>query len=123
LIAFWTRRYPKITFERAIALPASLDKRNEEAAFRIVQESLNNAVRHGAPTVIRVELGAEDDALAILVEDDGGGLKANGSTGLGLAGMRERITALKGQFSVTEEPGRGVRVTATLPLAREHETA
>jgi signal transduction histidine kinase len=123
LIAFWMRRYPKITFERTIALPASLDRRSEEAAFRIVQESLNNAVRHGAPTVIRVDLHTEDDDLAILVEDNGGGLKSGSGTGLGLAGMRERITALKGRFSVTEEPGKGVRITATLPLVREHEPA
>jgi len=123
LIAFWMRRYPKIKFERVIALPASLDRRSEEAAFRIVQESLNNAVRHGKPTIIRVALRADGDDLAVLVEDDGGGLTSNGETGLGLAGMRERIAALKGQFTVTEEPGRGVRITATLPLTREHETA
>jgi two-component system sensor histidine kinase UhpB len=127
LVAFWARRHPDISFEQKIALPALSDRRYEEAAYRIVQEALSNAIRHGAPKTIRIEIQADARDLTIGVEDDGGGIKlgpyARTAPGhAGLAGMRERIEALNGRF-VVQQSGGGVRVVGILPLAQERIVA
>ncbi len=125
LVAFWSRRYPAIRFERELDIAPALDRRCEEAAWRIIQESVSNAVRHGAPGVIRIAVRGRGDELLVSVEDDGGGLRAGTDAGLGhsgLAGMAERVEALGGRFTV-EDRGRGVRIGAVLPLTREMETA
>jgi two-component system sensor histidine kinase UhpB len=127
LIAFWARRHPGIAFEQKIALPALADRRHEEAAYRIVQEALSNAIRHGTPKTIRIEIQVRDGELTIGVQDDGGGIKlgpdAKTSPGhAGLAGMRERIQALNGRFVVHQTNG-GVRVVGVLPIAPERIVA
>jgi two-component system sensor histidine kinase UhpB len=122
---FWSRRYPAIRFERAITPGLKMDSRSEDVAYRIVQESLSNAVRHGSPQTIRIAVTQDAGGTAICIEDDGGGLKQSGSGlgHMGLAGMEERVRALKGQFLVENLQGCGVRVRATLPMAQEMEDA
>ena len=127
LVAFWARRHPDVTFEQKIAVPALDDRRYEEAAYRIVQEALSNAIRHGAPRTIVIDIRADGEELTIAVEDDGGGIKLGpearrGPGHAGLAGMRERIEALGGRFVVHLSSG-GVRVTGLLPLTRERIVA
>jgi len=127
LVAFWARRHPDITFAQRIEVLPLADRRYEEAAYRIVQEALNNAIRHGVPKNIIIEVHADGQNLAIGVEDDGGGIKlgpdAKGGRGhAGLAGMRERIEALGGRFVVHPSNG-GVRVDAILPLAEQRVVA
>lgn len=128
LVAFWSRRNPSVRFEVEVDASASLDRRSEEAAYRIVQESLSNAIRHGEPQLIRVTLTAENDQLLVCVEDDGSGLRSNTQAGMslgraGLAGMEERVRVLNGRFIVEEVDGGGVRVQALLPWMRELQTA
>jgi two-component system sensor histidine kinase UhpB len=127
IIAFWKRRHPGIVFTVDAPIPDRLPASCEEAAFRIVQESVSNAVRHGAPSRIVVSLRAEAGELAITVEDDGkGGPPEPGNVaslgGTGIAGMRERIAALYGRFEITRGAG-GTQVRATLPLAPAREPA
>lgn len=127
LVAFWARRHPDIAFEQKIALPALADRRYEEAAYRIVQEALSNAIRHGAPKTILIEIEARGQELTIAVADDGGGIKLGpdvrtGPGHAGLAGMRERIHALNGRFIVHQSNG-GVRVVGILPIAQERIVA
>jgi signal transduction histidine kinase len=62
-------------------------------AYRIVQESVNNAVRHGKPGLIRIALAREREDLLVMVEDDGSSQGAASGSGLGLIGMRERVEA------------------------------
>jgi len=115
LIAFWNRRHPEIRFERTVGPGVKLDRRAEEAAYRIVQESVSNAVRHGHPSTIRILLADDKDGLMLSVEDDGDGLAlAEAKEGMGLKGMAERVRALNGQFRI-ENRARGVRVSALLP--------
>lgn len=93
-------------------LPASVDL----AAFRIVQESLTNIVRHaeaGAATVA-LTYGAGD--LTLQIDDDGRGAATRSGGGSGIAGMRERATALGGELEAGPQPGGGFRVRARLPL-------
>ncbi|MEV6396699.1 histidine kinase [Streptomyces sp. NPDC051907] len=90
----------------------------EAAAYRIVQESLTNAVRHGGPSVrIRVEVRLRDEALAVTVADDGeAALGGTGGSGYGIVGMRERARSVGGTLSAGPREDGGFTVAATLPL-------
>ena len=128
LIGFWTRRNPEIRFERNVRLQATLERRHEEAAYRIVQEAVSNAVRHGSPTLVRIDIQSSAEQLTVMVQDDGGGAKNNAEDGIslgqaGISGMRERVLALKGKLDIENIPGRGVFLCAVLPLVREQELA
>ena len=125
MIAFWKKRHPDIAFERRIAPGIRLDRRGEETAYRIIQESVSNAVRHGHPHHIAIALAEAADGVRLTVEDDGEGFDTAGEkSGMGLKGMAERVQALNGQFTI-ENKDRGVRICATLPRAdaREMEDA
>ncbi|GAB2830830.1 sensor histidine kinase [Actinoallomurus bryophytorum] len=96
----------------------------ELSAFRIIQESVTNVVRHSQARTCRVAVGYEPEGVTIEVVDDGddglGGpgrprLSAAGGSGFGLLGMRERVTLLSGQFSAGQRPEGGFRVTARIP--------
>ncbi|AVH99549.1 sensor histidine kinase [Streptomyces sp. WAC00288] len=109
--------------ESAAGLPAPV----ELAAYRIVQESLTNALKHAAPGEVRVVLAREPDALAVEVTSPYGerpGPTAPGS-GAGLVGMRERTALLGGAFeagAVTDGGGRRLwRVRAELPVDASDE--
>jgi signal transduction histidine kinase len=97
---------------RRRSLPGGLDL----VAHRIVQESLTNVIRHAEATRVRVQVGYLDDRLTIEVTDDGRGVQAGLSPGLGVTGMRERAELYGGRCELSELPAGGVRVTATLPL-------
>lgn len=88
--------------------------------FRIAQECLTNAMRHGRPTdvYLRVErLASNDGIVALTVEDDGGGdpARIDLAAGHGLLGMRERVSAFGGSLSI-DRAARGVCVCARIPL-------
>jgi signal transduction histidine kinase len=96
-------------------------------AYRIVQESLTNARKHGGPTVTAaVTLRFCEDRLVIKVTDDGHksavAVPAD-ERGHGLIGMHERVEAYGGVVSAGPRPGGGWRVTATLPLAAQSGAA
>jgi signal transduction histidine kinase len=86
-----------------------------------VQEALTNAVRHSGATSIRVEIRRAEDRLEVRVADDGRGMPRDAAhgraseRGLGLAGMRERVTLLGGAFRVAPAPSGGTVLHATLP--------
>jgi signal transduction histidine kinase len=83
-----------------------------------VQESLSNAVRHGNPALIKIDVDVNSDgSIGIRVVDDGGGLKSGASGGgFGIVGMQERVMGLGGTLEVANrDDGRGVVVSARLP--------
>jgi two-component system sensor histidine kinase UhpB len=125
LVAFWARRYAGIRFTHSVAAGLDLDRRGQGAPYRIVQEGLSNAVRHGAPHAIRVAISQRPEGIEVRVEDDGGGLKhsSQGLGHMGLAGLEERVLALHGRFTVENLSGQGVRILAVLPRARALEVA
>jgi signal transduction histidine kinase len=96
-------------------LPASV----ELAAFRIVQESLTNVVRHSGASAATVQLSYGDRELTVEVADngDGAGSKPDAGSGSGLIGMRERAAALGGELDAGPARTGGFRVHARLPLA------
>lgn len=99
--------------------PQALEPAADLAAYRVVQESLTNVVRHADATSACVTLRYEGGMLHIDIEDDGaagrGAVRADGS-GLGLIGMRERVELCGGNFRAGPVPDRGFRVEAALPL-------
>jgi signal transduction histidine kinase len=91
-------------------------------AYRIVQESLTNVLRHAGPATVEVKVSYEGGRVVIEVADDGQGIEAptNGhrtGPGHGIAGMRERAAAVGGELEAGPRPVRGFRVRACLPYA------
>jgi signal transduction histidine kinase len=98
--------------DRSVELQAEL----EEALYRIVQEALNNALKHARPSAVTVTLRLED-RVELEVADDGAGFDANaaaGGAGIGLHSMRERAENLGGTLTVHSAPGQGTRVHVTV---------
>jgi signal transduction histidine kinase len=105
---------PAVTFsaEPIPRLPAA----REEAVYRIAQEAVHNALRHGAPTRVGVTLRTENHSLVLEVADDGRGFDpAEPSRRLGLASMRERARAAGGRLDVVSTPGTGTTVRVEVP--------
>ncbi|MEU2584426.1 sensor histidine kinase [Streptomyces avermitilis] len=95
------------------ALPPDIDL----SAFRIIQESVTNVVRHAATDSCEVSIDyGDDDRLSIEVADRGRGSGTRTDTGFGLSGMRERVALLHGEFTAGPRPEGGFRVTARLPV-------
>jgi two-component system, NarL family, sensor histidine kinase UhpB len=124
LIDFWQRRHPAVEFRLRIAPEA--DRGGElmdTTIYRIVQECLSNALRHGRPGTVEVRIAHEAEVeeagrLRVTVSDDGEGMPSGAGLGYGLLGMGERVRAMGGELSVTGGPaGTGLVVTAELPLA------
>ena len=119
LAEFWRTRYPAVAFEVECSAQSYGDK-IDEAAYRILQEGTSNAVRHGKPT--RIELSTRpigSHTLEVRVADNGSGIRPAARKGLGLSGMRDRITLLGGTMTVDSGlEGRGVTVRAELPFAQ-----
>lgn len=95
-------------------LPASLDL----TAYRIVQESLTNTLKHAGKTRATVTVKYEEKALALEVLDDGRGVTpATAGGGRGLLGMRERVATFRGELEAGPRAEGGFGVRARLPLA------
>ena len=97
--------------------PRPLPRGVDLAAFRIVQEALTNITRHAgkARATVGIDYGERD--LTVQIDDDGNGAASGTSSGgRGIAGMRERVTALDGEFEAGPRSGGGFRVRARLPL-------
>lgn len=93
-------------------LPPDIDL----SAFRIIQESVTNVVRHAATGSCRVSVEYGPEELAIEVADAGRGPGRGTGGGFGLIGMRERVVLLHGEFTAAPRPEGGFRVTARLPV-------
>jgi GAF domain-containing protein/anti-sigma regulatory factor (Ser/Thr protein kinase) len=117
-------RYMSQTKIRVHLEHSGLDRRfapeTETGVYRIVQEALTNVARHGHVDEVTVRLWATDDVLGVQVEDHGAGFDPDAVLGAGrsggLAGLRERAALLNGHLTVETHPGKGVRLTAEVPL-------
>jgi signal transduction histidine kinase len=98
-------------------LPGTVDL----AAYRIVQESLTNVVRHAHASAATVRVRYDRQAVVLEVEDNGSGATNGARDGHGLIGMRERATAVGGTLQVGTAPGGGYLVRATLPTGEAPE--
>jgi signal transduction histidine kinase len=88
----------------------------EATIYRIVQEALNNVIRHAEATRAQVVVEETDGHVRVVVEDDGRGFNPElVSSGFGLSGMRERVELADGDLRIEPGDRDGTRVTATLP--------
>ncbi len=91
----------------------------EITAYRIVQEALTNVARHAGVSEVTVRLWTDDDALWVVIADQGRGFDpqaARAHVSSGLAGMHERAALLGGELTIESTRAAGTRVTAALPL-------
>ncbi|WP_329082954.1 MULTISPECIES: sensor histidine kinase [unclassified Streptosporangium] len=96
-------------------VPAAVDR----TVYRIVQESLTNIARHADAATASVRIDCRPDALAIRVDDDGKATPGTATVpGVGLLGMRERVTALGGRLRAEPRGEGGFTVQAELPVER-----
>jgi signal transduction histidine kinase len=92
----------------------------DEHLLRIGQETLTNAIRHGHAQRIVMELDFSDEAVLLRLTDDGPGFDANSAfDGLGLAGIRARVSSMGGQLSISSDAGSGTTISVSVP----HSTA
>jgi two-component system, NarL family, sensor histidine kinase DevS len=102
--------------------PGRLLPHIEDTVYRLVQEALNNAARHGAGERAVVEVVEDDGKVRVLVRDDGQGFDpAAASRGFGLVGMRERVTLAGGTLELRSAPGDGTTIVAVLPALHRGE--
>ena len=107
----------------SLSLPPAeptLEKLHIVAIFRVMQEALTNVARHAEASTVKVELKAEPSALRLTITDNGKGVgeDAHDQPGsFGVIGMRERVAALGGMFSIHGKPCKGTVVEVVLPTA------
>jgi signal transduction histidine kinase len=92
-----------------------LPDEHKTCIYRLVQESMNNAVRHAGARTVRVAVKNESDHVQLSIQDDGVGFDPSQVRGLGVIGMEERVRRLGGKLEVESHPGRGTVVAAELP--------
>lgn len=86
--------------------------------YRIIQELLNNVIKHADATEVDVQLSQADEELIVKVEDDGKGFNMNWvKKGLGLDSMQSRVNVLKGDLNIDTAPGRGTSVMIHIPIS------
>lgn len=93
---------------------------NNEASiniYRIVQECLNNIIKHSSASHVDVSLKNNRSTIDMVIKDNGAGFDANGShSGFGLKGIRERLHILQGAIDIDSVPAHGTRVTIHIPI-------
>jgi signal transduction histidine kinase len=101
------------------ATPDRLASDLEIAVYRMTQEALTNAGRHGHASRAVVEISEDNDSLWLLVRDNGSGFDpSKKSEGFGLLGISERVALLGGELEVESSPGTGTTIRARLPVRR-----
>lgn len=121
----WRQSHPQLAVQLSMSGDLdALDVARSLALYRIVQEGLTNCVRHSGARHFYIDLTrdpAPGGGVSLEMRDDGAGFHPDAprAHGSGLAGMRERVTLLGGQFALLSAPGRGVTIRAEIPFAQE----
>ena len=99
----------------------TIDSPITTALYRIHQEALTNVARHAQATEVDVSLAYKENRILLEIKDNGRGIRdsdLSGSTSYGIIGMRERVYALGGDFDISGKPGRGTRISVSVPVKR-----
>jgi two-component system sensor histidine kinase UhpB len=121
----WRSRLPAAAIELTIRgeFEKTLDETRGLVLYRLVQEALTNIARHSGATKIEIRIATVQRAdlgegIEIIIADNGSGADMRApQTGLGLVGMRERVSSLGGSLKLVSEPGAGFKIVAALPIA------
>jgi signal transduction histidine kinase len=95
------------------------------ALYRILQEALTNVVKYARARHVSIDLGLTADTVTLLIEDDGVGIADDAQANLlshGIAGMRQRVRALHGEFNITRRAEGGTVVEVNIPLGQQPES-
>jgi two-component system sensor histidine kinase UhpB len=117
----WRRSHPALVVQLSTGVDLDdLGETRNLAIYRLVQEALTNCVRHARATHFFIDLARALEAggrILLEMRDDGAGfdVKTLPGGGSGLAGMRERVTLLRGRFELLSQPGRGTTVRVEIP--------
>ena len=120
LVAFWRGIRPQTEFCLTVEDAADAAAEPAKAAlFRVAQEGVSNAIRHGNPARVEIEVARSGNGLALSVRDDGSG--GTLGDGFGIVGMEERLQALGGTLEVQRDRGWRLRAWApAIPAAAGH---
>jgi PAS domain S-box-containing protein len=107
---------------RQAGIPHNLPKESSLCLFRVLQEALQNAVKHSGERHFKVELSGTSAQIQLTVKDLGVGFDPQNAfyhRGIGLVSMRERLQLVGGELSIQSEPGHGTTIDASVPLRAE----
>jgi two-component system sensor histidine kinase UhpB len=122
LVSSYDKVHPDCRFsmDESAPLPALCSDLAMQA-YRVIQESLTNVIKHAGATRASVRLGLKPtgDQLTIEIQDNGKGFNTGSpdGNGLGLIGMRERVASVGGEICISSPHGQGTTITVTLPLS------
>lgn len=108
----------KINLE-TFGLQERLEQNTEAVLYRVIQETVNNVIKHAAASSLDIQLSKDEDGINATIEDDGKGFSvphADLAQGMGLKNMMSRVAFLKGSVDVSSEPGKGTLVAIHIPL-------
>ena len=111
----------KIDLEMRVDHPDTAPSAVGRDAYRIVQESLTNVVKHASADHVSITLVRKGPAAVVVVEDDGTGFDPAGlrDGALGIAGMRERVALVGGRLTIESSPSRGTTLVAEVPATAD----
>jgi NarL family two-component system sensor histidine kinase LiaS len=105
---------------RAEGIDNLLDEEGRLHVYRIIQELLNNALKHAQASEIDVQLNRQDSQLIVMVEDNGRGfVEEEIERGLGLENLHSRVNVLRGEIDIDSAPSKGTAVIVHIPLNQE----
>jgi signal transduction histidine kinase len=116
MLAERVRETSGLRIDLRVELASRLDGSVESSLYRLVQEGLNNAIKHARASAVTVEVLEEHGWVAVRVSDDGRGFRVDDPhAGFGLVGMRERAELVGGTLDIESLPGAGTTIRARLP--------
>lgn len=108
-----------LAYDRGRA-PSRLLREIESTVYRLVQEAINNVVKHAQAETLHLEVVEADGSVRLTIRDDGSGFETSRpGGGFGLVGMRERVELVDGRLVIESTPGRGTVVRAEIPAVHE----
>jgi signal transduction histidine kinase len=129
LVSDISRQHPTLDINEEYSvgkMEKKLPQSIEVALYRTCQESLNNIIKYAQASEVSIILERQEAKILLSVQDNGVGLDtrkleptAKSRQGIGLLGMRERVTALQGEFEIISEPWKGTSIIVALPVSED----
>jgi signal transduction histidine kinase len=120
MVNSWNQQYEKLNVK--LKIDGNIDLLGEMAninIYRIIQEGMNNCVKHANASLVNIKLSIKKDQLTLLFKDNGVGFDKKileSTKQFGLVGIDERVKALNGQFEVVSEIDHGTEIRIILPI-------
>ena len=102
--------------------PERLNTTTETILFRVIQECINNSIKHAEASTLDISLIHDNDGVSVTIEDNGKGFshsQLQKEEGMGLSNIRSRIQFLKGTVDIDSSPGNGTLVAIHVPIQQQ----